>query len=157
MDVEVISNVRTFRDLESGWNALADRYASPLLRHEWFAAAFEAFGINCSLAIHVVRSGGRIRAIAPFVIERGLVSRLALLGHQTLEPSGILHDDDDALQVVLHRLWSSRLPLFAPRLVRGSAELRALTCGPPFSPPLSGFRGRGKWSPPPTFFRPACR
>ena len=70
-------------DLESEWNALADRYATPLLRHEWFAAAFDAFGTGCDLAIHVVRDGGRMRAIAPFVIERGLVSRLALLGHQT--------------------------------------------------------------------------
>ena len=118
-------------DLEGEWNALADRYATPLLRHEWFAAAFDAFGTGCDLAIHVVRDGGRMQAIAPFVIERGLVSRLVLLGHQTFEPSAILHDDGDALQRVLHRLQSSRLPLFAPRLARGSAELRTLACGPP--------------------------
>lgn len=118
MDVEVISNVGTFRDLESEWNAFADRYVTPLLRHEWFAAAFDAFGTDCGLAIHLVRAGGQIRAIAPFVIEPGLVSRLALLGHQALEPSGILHDDSEALQVVLRRLRSWRLPLFAPRLDR---------------------------------------
>lgn len=135
MDVEVISNVGTFRDLESEWNAFADRYVTPLLRHEWFAAAFDAFGTDCGLAIHLVRAGGQIRAIAPFVIEPGLVSRLALLGHQALEPTGILHDDSEALQVVLRRLRSWRLPLFAPRLDRDSAEVRALTRGWPIHLP----------------------
>lgn len=130
MNVEVISDVRAFTHLKSEWNALADRYATPLLRHEWFAAAFDAFGAGCNLAIHVVRDGGRIRAIAPFVIEHGLVSRLALLGHQTFEPTAILHSDSDALQIVLHHLWSWRLPLFAPRLARGSAELQVLACRP---------------------------
>jgi hypothetical protein len=48
MDVEVISNIRTFSDLEGEWNALAD-------------------------------------------------PRLAMLGHQALEPDGILCDDGAAL------------------------------------------------------------
>ncbi len=134
MEVEVISDVRAFMDLKGEWNGLADRYATPLLRHEWFAAAFDAFGTDCDLAIHVARGSGRLRAIAPFVIEHGLVSRLALLGRQTFEPSAILHEDSEALQAVLDRVWSSRLPLFAPRLARGSAELRALARGPLWRP-----------------------
>lgn len=141
MDVEVISDVRTFADLADEWNGLAGRYATPLLRHEWFAAAFDAFGTDGDLAIHVVRAGGRLRAIAPFVIEHGLVPRLALLGHQTFEPSAILHDDSEALQIVLHRLRSLRLPLYAPRLVQDSPELRALACAPLWRPrPLQGLR-----------------
>ena len=127
MEVEIVSDVRTFVDLQSEWNALAECHATPLLRHEWFAAAFDAFGAGCDLAIHVVRDGGRMRAIAPFVIEHGLVSRLVLLGYQTFEPSGILYADDKALQVVVHRLQAWHLPLFAPLL--GLAEVRALACG----------------------------
>lgn len=130
MDVEVISDAKNFAAMQSEWNALAEYYATPLMRHEWFAAAFDAFGTACDLAIHVVRDGRRLRAIAPFVIEHGLVRRLALLGHQAFEPSGILHDDADALQRVLCHLRALRLPLFAPRLAQGSGELAALARGP---------------------------
>jgi CelD/BcsL family acetyltransferase involved in cellulose biosynthesis len=136
VDVEIISDLRTFVDLESEWNALAERHATPLLRHEWFAAAFDAFGAGCDLAIHVVRDGERLRAIAPFIIEHGMMSRLALLGHQTFEPSGILHADDNALELVVHRLQAWQLPLFAPLLARGSAEVRALACGALWRPQL---------------------
>ncbi len=136
MDVAVISDVGTFMELESEWNALADRCTTPMpvLRHEWFAAAIEAFGAGCDLAIHVVREDGRMRAIAPFVIERGLLPRLALLGYQAGEPNGILHDCDEALQVVLHRLWNWQLPLFIALLARDSAEAQAIASTPLWRP-----------------------
>jgi CelD/BcsL family acetyltransferase involved in cellulose biosynthesis len=143
MDVEVISDVGTFKDLESEWNALAERCPAPTpqLRHEWFAAAFDAFGGGCDLAIHVAREEGRVRAIAPFVIERGLLPRLVLLGYQAYEPSGILHDCDEALQLVLCGLWARRLPVFMPLLARDSAEARATASGPLWRlQPLQRFR-----------------
>lgn len=132
MDVEVISDVGAFMNLEGEWNELAGRCPAPtpLLRHEWFAAAFDAFGEGCDLAIHAAREDGRLRAIGPFVIERGLLPRLALLGYQAYEPSGILHDCDEALQLVLRRLWARHLPVFMPLLARDSAEARATASTP---------------------------
>jgi CelD/BcsL family acetyltransferase involved in cellulose biosynthesis len=130
MNVDVIADATTFAAVADEWNALADRQATPLLRHEWFAAAFDAFGAGCELAIYIARDNRGLRAIAPFVIERGLVPRLALLGHQAFEPCGIVHDDAEALRAVLRRLQEQRLPVFMPRLACGSPELLAFRYRP---------------------------
>ena len=127
---QVISGVSEFMALEGQWNRLADRFPTPLLRHEWFAACLDAFGADCDLTIYTVSNGGRLRAVAPFVVERGgPVPRLVLLGHQTFEPNAILHDDEAALAAVVNAVRESRLPAMLPRLASGSPELACLAAG----------------------------
>ncbi len=128
--VQVISDASEFMALEGEWNALADRFPTPLLRHEWFAACLDAFGAGCDLAVYVVRGDGRLRAAAPFVIDRGApVRRLVLLGHQTFECNAILHDDDAALAALVNAVRESRLPAVVPRLASDSPELACFCAG----------------------------
>ena len=69
---EIVSDYARFVDLEAEWNDAVDRAAvpHPFLRHEWLRTWWECFGGSRSLHIIVVRAGGRILAIAPFMRER---------------------------------------------------------------------------------------
>ncbi len=125
--LEVVSDASQFMSLESEWNALAERFQTPLLRHEWFAACLKAFGEDKELTVFTAREDGRLRAAAPFLIDRAtLVPRLYALGHETTEPSGFIYADDAALDVVAKGIVHHGLPVVVPRLRADAAELRAL-------------------------------
>jgi len=63
--LEVVSDFPGLRALGEEWNALAARFASPFLSHAFNVACAEAFCESPQPAVHVLRSGGRIAAIAP--------------------------------------------------------------------------------------------
>lgn len=67
--VEVISDPATFAGMESVWNDTVERaaVAHPFLRHEWLRTWWDCFGADRRLHIVVVRSNGRIMAIAPLM------------------------------------------------------------------------------------------
>ena len=69
--VDTVSGVEAFWRLKAEWNDAVDRAGArhPFLRHEWFRSWWEAFGERRRLHILVVRSAGRIAAIAPLVCE----------------------------------------------------------------------------------------
>jgi CelD/BcsL family acetyltransferase involved in cellulose biosynthesis len=88
--VDVITDGAAFAAMESEWNATVDRagVSHPFLGHEWLRTWWESFGAAARLHIVIVRSGGRIQAIAPLMRETGRmygvpVRRLRLLenGH----------------------------------------------------------------------------
>jgi CelD/BcsL family acetyltransferase involved in cellulose biosynthesis len=132
--VEVIRDLSTLRSLAEGWNALAQRFKTPLLRHEWFTACVEAFCPPAQLAILVIHSQEEIVAIAPLVIEKRFgLERLELLGTSVLlEPSGFLYKDEGALAelidtiVALRKLVQLRkLPVRSPeRILFNKLSLR---------------------------------
>lgn len=126
--LDIISDVSRFLAMESEWNALADRFQNPLLRHEWFVACWHAFGQDKDLAVFTVRDDdGRLRAAAPFLIDRGtLVLKLNALGHESTEPSGFIYADDTALDLVVKAVVHHGLPAMVPRLRSDAPELRAL-------------------------------
>ena len=103
--VERIASADGFFALEGEWNRLAGNFPSPLLRHEWFAAAVHAFPVRSELAIFVARGADRcVHAIAPLVLEREAnFPRLRLLGYQAREPAGFLYDEAGALEAVTRR------------------------------------------------------
>lgn len=67
--VDVISDPIAFEGMESVWNETVERasLAHPFLRHEWVRTWWESFGADGRLHIIVVRSAGRILAIAPLM------------------------------------------------------------------------------------------
>lgn len=69
--VEVITDVATFVGMESVWNETVERaeVAHPFLRHEWLRTWWDCFGAGRRLHIVVVKSAGRILAIAPLMWE----------------------------------------------------------------------------------------
>lgn len=127
LTLQVISDAARFHALEQEWNALAERFQTPLLRHEWFAACFKAFGEGKELAVFTVRADTALRAAAPFVVDRdAIVPKLMALGHETTEPHAFLYADDAALQALAQGILRHRLPLAMPRLRADGPELRAL-------------------------------
>jgi CelD/BcsL family acetyltransferase involved in cellulose biosynthesis len=69
--VDVVTDVEAFWRLKGEWNDAVDRAGAthPFLRHEWFRSWWEAFGAGRRLHVVVVRSGGRVAAIAPLLSE----------------------------------------------------------------------------------------
>ena len=127
IEVECVATRDAFLALEGEWTALADTASSPLLRYDWFAACLEAYAADHELAIYLGRRDGRLRAVAPLVVERaGGVRHLRLLGWQTMEPEAFLYDDEEALEQVCAAALVSHKPVFIRRLDTQSAELRLL-------------------------------
>jgi CelD/BcsL family acetyltransferase involved in cellulose biosynthesis len=127
LKLRVICDFDEFLALESEWNALAQPRQTPLLRHEWFVACFKAFGEDKKLAIFTAQENGRLRAAAPFAVDRnGLFPKLSALGHESTEPSAFVYADQAALDVVARGIAGHRLPAVIPRLRAHSPELHAL-------------------------------
>jgi CelD/BcsL family acetyltransferase involved in cellulose biosynthesis len=90
--VEVVTDVSAFRALEREWNDAVERahVPHPFLRHEWFATWWECFGSGCRLHVIVVRTEGRIIAIAPLVADTtrmcGIPARRVRLLHNDHTP-----------------------------------------------------------------------
>ena len=73
--VEVISDPAAFAGMESEWNETVERAGieHPFLRHEWLCTWWDCFGAGRRLHIVVVRSNGRIMAIAPLMWDKKLM------------------------------------------------------------------------------------
>jgi CelD/BcsL family acetyltransferase involved in cellulose biosynthesis len=127
VSVERITKFEDFLALKSDWDELAATSPNPLLSHDWFRACLTAFDPDAELAVFAARAGGRLRAVAPLLVERSLVGRrLRLIGHQTMEPEAFLFDHEPALEAACAAALASRLPLALRRLDDEGAELRAL-------------------------------
>lgn len=97
--LEVIKSLRDLDDLMHEWNLLPGAQQNPLLRHEWFLSAAEAFHNKHDLRVITLRESGRLRAVAPLaLVKRHGIQRLELLGASALhEPSDVLYDGADSL------------------------------------------------------------
>jgi CelD/BcsL family acetyltransferase involved in cellulose biosynthesis len=90
--VETITDWATFLRLEPSWNDTVARAAvpHPFLRHEWLRTWWECFGEGRRLHVLIVRSGTRIKAIAPFLWETarmyGVPVRRLRLWHNNQTP-----------------------------------------------------------------------
>src|SRR5207247_7341021 len=65
--VEIIAEPLGLKPVAAAWNGLADRFQTPLLRHEWFAACAEAFCPPDRLHTVMVRRGGDVTGMPPLV------------------------------------------------------------------------------------------
>jgi CelD/BcsL family acetyltransferase involved in cellulose biosynthesis len=71
LTVDLVTDYDDFVALEAEWNDTVDRagVTDPFLRHEWFRTWWDCFGADRALHIIIVRTGGRIAAIAPLLRE----------------------------------------------------------------------------------------
>jgi CelD/BcsL family acetyltransferase involved in cellulose biosynthesis len=110
------------------WNEMAERFKTPLLRHELLAACAEAFCLPGQLHVVMQKSGKGIGAIAPlaFVRKRGW-ERLELLGSSFLsEPGGFLYRDAESLRDLMLGLMKDGKPMLLSRLGEDSGEVGML-------------------------------
>src|SRR4029077_7252 len=92
MSVSAGGDYAAFVDLEAEWNDAVDRaqVPHPFLRHEWFRTWWDCFGNDSRLQVLVVRSAGRVIALAPLMSESsrmcGLPIRRLRLMHNDHTP-----------------------------------------------------------------------
>jgi CelD/BcsL family acetyltransferase involved in cellulose biosynthesis len=127
MKLEIVSDLAGLAALRDEWDALADRFESPLLRHAWFYAAAKTYGAGEELAVFTARRDGRLVAAAPMVVDRsGIVPRLRILAYQDREPDAFLYADEEALAAVCDAVLSFGRPVVLQRLDPASPEWRLL-------------------------------
>jgi CelD/BcsL family acetyltransferase involved in cellulose biosynthesis len=126
--LEVVTTRARLDSLRDELNALGDAAGCPLLRHEWYAAAAEAFTADGDLFVVLARdASGAVVAAAPLARRRGAAGvRLELLGGETMEPQALPHSDAAGLRAVCAAALEAGAPLALPRLPAGSPELEAL-------------------------------
>ena len=131
-EVDVLTRIVDIRAVAPGWDVLAARAGSPLLRADWFLACAETLCAETDLRVVVVRSKDAICAVAPLaVVRRGGVEWLELLGVSVLyEPSGFLYDGVESLHHLVRTIVSLRMPTVLARISAESpiqATFRELT------------------------------
>jgi len=128
LTIDLITTRAQFASLEAAWTALAERTASPLDSHAWYAACAESFARDGDLRMFIARDENGLRAVAPLVKDRsGVLPRLRLLGFQAGEPQALPHADGEALAAVCAAVLRTGLALDLPRLPADSREISALT------------------------------
>lgn len=104
-----------FAGLAGEWNELYARCSSatPFQSYAWLDSWWQAYGVPGRLRLVLVRKGGELVALAPFMVNyRGPYAVLSPLGHGVSDFTDILVDDDCAADAV-HIL--SRALLGEPR------------------------------------------
>lgn len=126
--IERITTRGELAALGDEWNSLADRHRNPLLRHEWFLAAAEAFADREQPFILLNRRAGCLVGAAPMSISRHKGSkRLEILGTSSIrEPSGLLYTDRDALNDLLADLPQHGYAVNLRRIQKDSLEARLI-------------------------------
>lgn len=132
--IQVVTDLAGLRALGAEWDELAARFKSPLLRHEWNLACAEAFSDSLRPAVHVLRSGGGIVAIAPLALVHGYpdgrrksgVRRLEMLGTFGEEPVGFLYRDEQSLKALLRHVLAGHRLISLSRIEGDSIEARLL-------------------------------
>jgi CelD/BcsL family acetyltransferase involved in cellulose biosynthesis len=135
--------VRSIPQLEAlcdEWEALAAKFASPLLDHDWFISCAEAFHRSDDLQIVTVREGASLAGVAPLVRERTPAGqRLILLGASKLyEPSGWLFSSSSSLADLADKVIRLGDPMILQRIPADSA-----VCGVLASPGRAITMARG--------------
>lgn len=126
--IEIIQSTDELESLEGAWNNLANRFPTPLLRHEWFVAAARAFCPPGRLSVVIAHHNGTLTGIAPLVAGTSATDSLELLGGAHLyEPSGFLYQNEEGLRELVSGIRALRRPVFLNRLAHGSREVQVLS------------------------------
>ncbi|MCB2173675.1 GNAT family N-acetyltransferase [bacterium] len=122
MRSEIVTEEDRFAALAPAWNRLADLCGSPLLRHEWFFAGWQALHEGDRLSIVLVWDGPDLRAIAPLAVVAGRrLRRLELIGVARLnEPCDLLATGSDSVSALLAAIGELGLPVVLQRLPAAS-------------------------------------
>lgn len=130
MQIDVIRQTDQLQSLAPEWNALAERYRSPLVTSEWFEACARATASSAGMVIVVVRTNDRICAIAPLISSnQDGMTALALLGgpHCNLsEPGDFLYEDEASLRSLLKAVMSLGQPINLERIPANSKTASVL-------------------------------
>lgn len=116
--VDQLHGWQAFADLRPEWHVLAERNQSPLVTHEWLAAARNTSNGD-DVVVVTVRDGPTLVAAALLREQRdgfGFVQRFELVDQFAHEPTQFPHTDDAAYATLLCALLNLNRPLALPCL-----------------------------------------
>jgi CelD/BcsL family acetyltransferase involved in cellulose biosynthesis len=135
--VHVVTDEAAFLSLEAEWNETVERagVGYPFLRHEWLRTWWECFGSGGRLHIVIVRTGGRIAAIAPLMSDTtrmyGISIRRLRLLHNDHTPRGdfiVADRPEESYQAIWAALYQRREQWDVLQLSQVPQESSTLAC-----------------------------
>jgi CelD/BcsL family acetyltransferase involved in cellulose biosynthesis len=130
MTVRIIEHADEMEELVGEWNALAEPYKTPVVAFEWLRACAYASSPPGRLAIVLLRSSSRLRAVAPLMLQRRHgVPTLEMLGKPLCalsEPCDLLYEDESALRELTDALVALDKPLRLDRIPDASLTASVL-------------------------------
>ena len=143
VETAIVKSRRGLEGLASEWDALAASLELPMLGHAWVLACAESLYDDDQLHFVTVRAAGRLAGAAPLVARtRAGTARLELIGASSLyEPSGLLFDSVETLDVLLRAILKGGRPVVLARIPSESpiaSRLRAAGPGVMFDKPGMG-------------------
>jgi CelD/BcsL family acetyltransferase involved in cellulose biosynthesis len=116
--VDVVTSLAGVEALASEWDILAESIGLPMLSHAWVLACASTLYREDELQVITVRVRGALAGVAPLVArDRAGVKRLELIGSSYLgEPSGLLHDSDEALHELVPAILNASRPVVLSRI-----------------------------------------
>jgi CelD/BcsL family acetyltransferase involved in cellulose biosynthesis len=133
VSVETVSDAPSFLAMEPAWNRLVEEAGidHPFLSHEWVRTWWECFGAGRELRILLVREGGQVIAIAPFMRSHGRI-----YGFRVRQMEFTANVYTDRFDVVVARRHADSYRAIWNYLVNGKAGwdvllLRQLPAGSP--------------------------
>ena len=125
--VEVVTRLTDLEALSPEWQNLAHRRGTPLLHHDWFVTCAEVLHDEGALRIVTVRRDDALAAVAPLVLHASTMAPwLEIVGSSRLhEPTGLLFEDERALEALVDAILSLGYPVRIDRLAADGPEAQA--------------------------------
>jgi CelD/BcsL family acetyltransferase involved in cellulose biosynthesis len=120
----MVQSIRRLESLREPWEAMAQRFQSPLVGHDWFLSCAEAFHRDSDISVLTTSAGGEVSGIAPLVREG---PRVVVLGAgQLYEPCDFVYATDAAATELVEKAVALGRPLILQRVSDDSAVVRAV-------------------------------
>jgi CelD/BcsL family acetyltransferase involved in cellulose biosynthesis len=132
--IDVVRSCAALEAMASEWDILAESIGLPMLSHAWVFSCAATLHRDDELHVITVRVRGALAGAAPLVARnRAGITRLELIGSSYLgEPSGLLYDSDEALEMLVRAIANTRRPILLSRIPASSpviARLRSCARG----------------------------
>ena len=116
--IEIVRSHRALDALAPEWDRVAGAMDLPMLSHAWVVACARTLYTEDELYVITARHHGVMEAIAPLVNRpHAGLSRLELIGVSSLyEPSGLVYENDKALDALLKGMLEARRPVLLSRM-----------------------------------------
>ena len=116
--IEIVRTRGTLEALAPEWSVLAESSGLPMLSHAWVQSCADALYAEDALYVITARARGVLVGVAPLALEyRAGVRRLSLIGASRLyEPSGLLYDTPETLDLLVRAIVDARRPVTLYRI-----------------------------------------
>ncbi|HKJ33513.1 MAG TPA: GNAT family N-acetyltransferase [Balneolales bacterium] len=124
---EMVTEEDHLENLSGEWNELESNFGTPLLSHDWYLSNAQTFCPPDKLKMISIKSGDKLRAIAPLSVKGRYSGKMEFVGSSVLnEPGGMIYNDRFSLTALIKALLDLKKPLYLKGMNAFSPEIQIL-------------------------------